>query len=261
VPGDASVRPVYVEAHLSELRNPGTAEESWQAPRAIRAIAIDPDAPELRPADLGIDPAVLQRLREPGAVLFDAASKPDPRHPGSSVFGDLRVGTETELAGKRIRVVGMLRLGSDSLADGTLLVSHATFADHPPAVLSGDRSRTGLAWRAEAAQISSFRTPRALRERAESSRGRTDRPRKGFLLGMTLRRLIRSAPGWGLVGLVVCTVWRATCDHLPETPRCGRWPRAYRVDRLREAVYLTIGGHAGRSWLVFRVLRNGLAMI
>lgn len=279
VPGVASVRPLYIESHLSELRNPATAENSWEAPRAIRVIAIDPDNPELRPAALGIDPSVLQRLREPGAVLFDAASKPVPGGSGT-VFGDLREGTETELAGRRIHVVGTFRLGSDSLADGTLLVSHATFADYlRRPFFPGDPFENvefGLVRVADPTQISTVQE----RLRAELppnevevvTRDELINREKDFWLGMTPVGWIFGFGAWVgfFVGLVVCTQILASdvSDHLPEyaTLRAMGYTRTYLVWIVcEEAIYLTIGGFVPGlivSWLVFRVLElgTGLAM-
>jgi putative ABC transport system permease protein len=280
VPGVASVRPLYLEGHLAEIRNPRAAEESWLAPRGIRVIAIDPDAPEIHPADLGIDQATLARLRAPGAALFDIGSKPDPRHPGSTVFGDLRVGAETELAGKRIRIVGTFRLGSDSLADGTLLVSHTTFADYLRRPLfPGDPYEDvefGLVRVADKSRIEEVRE----RLRAELpanevevvTLGELVERERAFWVGMTPIGWIFGFGAWVgfLVGLVVCTQILASdvSDHLPEyaTLRAMGYTRAYLVWVVcEEAVYLTIGGFVPGlivSWLVFQALElsTGLAM-
>lgn len=280
VPGVRSARPLYLEAYLSELRIAGTTENPWRAPRAIRVVAIDPDAPELRPADLGIAPAVLQRLREPGAVLFDAASKPDLDRAGSTVFGNLGVGTQTELAGKRIHVVGTFRLGSDSLADGTLLVSHATFADYlRRPFFPGDPFEDvefGLVRVADPARLLEVRD----RLQAELPRSEVKvvtldeliASEELFWLTMTPVGWIFGFGAWVgfFVGLVVCTQILASdvADHLPEyaTLRAMGYPRTYLVWVVcEEAVYLTVGGFVpglAVSWGVFGLLAHwtGLTM-
>ncbi|MEI8249581.1 MAG: ABC transporter permease DevC [Synechococcus sp. ELA057] len=104
----------------------------WRNPenRATRAIL----ALGFEPADsLFTDPtlaAKAQLLTQKGRVLFDEGSRPE--------FGPvarwLRQGrtVETEIAGKRVRVVGLVSIGTSFGADGNLITSSETFLDLMP---------------------------------------------------------------------------------------------------------------------------------
>jgi putative ABC transport system permease protein len=129
VPGVRSVHPLYLEYYLSILRNTN-AEETKRAPgQAIRVIGVDPgayllDLPELDPQRPG---SLVEGLKTVGQALFDRRAKRAPGRGGEFVYGPVAPGTETDLAGRRARIVGTFELGGDFGAEGTLIVSVDTF--------------------------------------------------------------------------------------------------------------------------------------
>jgi putative ABC transport system permease protein len=130
VEGVRSVHPLYVEYFRSVLRIPDPANPGIPS-RPIRVLGIDPDAylldlPELNPAP-GSPRSLAAELKQDGRALFDRRSRPNPERPSEPIFGPLRPGVETDLAGRRIRVVGYVELGSDFAAEGTLIVNTDTF--------------------------------------------------------------------------------------------------------------------------------------
>jgi len=103
-------------------RNPETRRN-----RAILALGFNPDDPFF------MDPGLAQKtgvLKQKGRILFDQLSRPE--------FGPIaqwhREGrtVETEIAGNRVRVAGLVSLGTSFGADGNLLTSTETFLDLLP---------------------------------------------------------------------------------------------------------------------------------
>ena len=113
----ARVSPVYFESVSARWRNPATG-----GLRPIRVVAF-------RPGDaVFVDPelnAWAGALRAPDAVLFDRRGK-------SWIFGDPRVGTITQLAGRPARIVGEFALGADLVNDGNLLMSDRNYLKYFP---------------------------------------------------------------------------------------------------------------------------------
>ncbi len=111
VPGVASVAPLYIEMRRSVWKNPVTL-----GTRPIRVLAYNPD-------DKVFDfPGVsdyAEALKMPNTVLFDIKSRDYYGRPG--------VGTETELAGRPVVVVGTFRLGTDFMTDGNVIMSDRNF--------------------------------------------------------------------------------------------------------------------------------------
>ena len=110
-----SITPVHWNFVL--WRNP----ESRQT-RSILALGFEPDD------GLFINPMVAEQshlLRQKGRVLFDELSRPE-FGPVAERFnaGDI---VETEVAGQRVRVAGLVRLGPSFGADGNLITSRETF--------------------------------------------------------------------------------------------------------------------------------------
>jgi len=128
----ASASPLYFENNVSSWKIEG---EVVGPP--IRVLAFDPRDPPLLLK--GLDEQA-QLLTQPDSVLFDRESKAD--------FGDLQVGDTAELAGRKVRVVGTVSLGTDFADDGTALCSDRTFAaaiySHPYAPESLDDIDFGL---------------------------------------------------------------------------------------------------------------------
>ncbi|OUT69916.1 MAG: ABC transporter [Synechococcus sp. TMED19] len=111
----ASITPVHWNFVL--WRNPETRQT-----RSILALGFEPDD------GLFINPMVAEQshlLRQKGRVLFDELSRPE-FGPVADRFnaGDT---VETEVAGQRVRVAGLVRLGPSFGADGNLITSRETF--------------------------------------------------------------------------------------------------------------------------------------
>ena len=111
IDGVASVWPVYFEDRLAELRNRADGTN-----HGLRVIGVDADAQAF--ADRRTK-ELCERLRRPMSVLVDSRSR--------SFFGPLDVGMQTELANRRITVVGAFNLGPDYYYDGNVLASSDTF--------------------------------------------------------------------------------------------------------------------------------------
>ncbi len=119
-PAVAGTTPV----HWNQLlwRNPQT-----RATRSILTLGFEPDDPLFVPSALG-EEAKLLTLR--GRVLFDERSRPE-YGPIARWLREGRV-VETEVAGKRVRVAGLVSLGASFGADGNMLTSGETFLQLMP---------------------------------------------------------------------------------------------------------------------------------
>ena len=98
-------------------RNPET-----RVTRSILALGFEPGDP------LFTDPSLARKtpaLRQLGRVLFDELSRPE-FGPIASWYRQGKV-VETEVAGKRVRVAGLVSLGPSFGADGNMLTSSETF--------------------------------------------------------------------------------------------------------------------------------------
>ena len=103
-------------------RNPETRRN-----RAILALGFNPDDPFF------VDPSLAEKtdvLKQKGRILFDQLSRPE-FGPIADWYRDGRV-VETEIAGNRVRVAGLVSLGTSFGADGNLLTSTETFLDLLP---------------------------------------------------------------------------------------------------------------------------------
>ena len=133
VAGVRSVHPLYLENAIGMLRDTNADLQNRLPTRGIRVIGVDPDAhllnlPELDPQD---GRSQIERLRMPGTALFDRRTKSEGTRGGvkQTSYGPLERGTVTELAGRRIELVGDFELGTDFTSDGTLIVSEQTFLE------------------------------------------------------------------------------------------------------------------------------------
>jgi putative ABC transport system permease protein len=120
-----SITPVHWNFVL--WRNPETRQT-----RSILALGFEPDD------GLFINPMVAEQshlLRQKGRVLFDELSRPE-FGPVAERFnaGDI---VETEVAGQRVRVAGLVRLGPSFGADGNLITSRETFRSLLPNIPRG----------------------------------------------------------------------------------------------------------------------------
>ena len=103
-------------------RNPETRRN-----RSILALGFNPDDPFF------VDPSLAEKtdvLKQKGRILFDQLSRPE-FGPISEWYRNGRV-VETEIAGNRVRVAGLVSLGTSFGADGNLLTSTETFLDLLP---------------------------------------------------------------------------------------------------------------------------------
>ena len=119
-PAVEGVTPVHWGLML--WRNPETRRN-----RAILALGFNPDDPFF------LDPGLAEQtgvLKQKGRILFDQLSRPE-FGPIADWYNDGRV-VETEIAGNRVRVEGLVSLGTSFGADGNLLTSTETFLDLMP---------------------------------------------------------------------------------------------------------------------------------
>ena len=103
-------------------RNPETRRN-----RAILALGFNPDDPFFNDPSLDAKTGV---LKQKGRILFDQLSRPE-FGPIADWYRQGRV-VETEIAGNRVRVEGLVSLGTSFGADGNLLTSTETFLDLMP---------------------------------------------------------------------------------------------------------------------------------
>jgi putative ABC transport system permease protein len=119
-PAVSGITPVHWNLLL--WRNPDT-----RATRSILTLGFEPGDP------LFLDPELAAKARvltQKGRVLFDERSRPE-FGPIAERFRAGRV-VETEVAGKRVRVAGLVSLGPSFGADGNLLTSRETFLQLMP---------------------------------------------------------------------------------------------------------------------------------
>jgi putative ABC transport system permease protein len=116
-----------VHWNLLLWRNPETL-----GTRSILALGFEPNHP------LFTDPTLAAKaklLTQKGRVLFDEKSRAE-FGPVAEWFREGRT-VESEIAGKRVRVAGLISLGASFGADGNLLTSSETFLDLIPNTPSG----------------------------------------------------------------------------------------------------------------------------
>ncbi len=108
-------------------RNPETLST-----RSILALGFEPNDSLLKDADFALK---AQALKSRGRVLFDELS----RHEFGPIAKWYRNGrtVETEVAGKRVRVAGLVTLGPSFGADGNLVTSRETFRQLLPTTSPG----------------------------------------------------------------------------------------------------------------------------
>lgn len=115
VPGVASVNALY------------TGDITWRNPQTrqktnLTIIGQNLEQPGL---DLVKDPTLLDQLKQPNTVLFDAASRGDYQEVIAQVQSGQVVSTEIDR--NTVKVVGTFELGASFASDGLLLTSQETF--------------------------------------------------------------------------------------------------------------------------------------
>jgi putative ABC transport system permease protein len=116
-----------VHWNLLLWRNPETSRN-----RSILALGFEPNDP------LFTDPELAEKSRtltRKGRVLFDQRSRPE-FGPIAEWFNQGRT-VETEVAGTRVRVTGLVTLGPSFGADGNILTSRETFLQLVPGTPAG----------------------------------------------------------------------------------------------------------------------------
>ncbi len=116
VDGVARVTPVYIETVASEWTDQSSPLDERNV-RWIRMIGIEPDNHPLLMAGLGHR---IDALKRPDRVLVDAQSRP--------FYGTLGEGTNAELTGNDVEIIGNFQLGTDFATQGTVIVSTERFA-------------------------------------------------------------------------------------------------------------------------------------
>jgi putative ABC transport system permease protein len=114
-PAVEGITPVHWNLLL--WRNPDT-----RATRSILTLGFEPSDP------LFTDPSLAPKaklLQDRGRVLFDERSRPE-FGPVAEWFRSGRT-VESEIGGQRVRVAGLVGLGTSFGADGNLLTSHETY--------------------------------------------------------------------------------------------------------------------------------------
>jgi putative ABC transport system permease protein len=128
VMADPAVRGITpVNWNLLLWRNPQT-----RSTRSILVLGFEPADP------LFTDPSIAVKakgLSQKGRVLFDQLSRPE-FGPIASWYNQGKV-VETEVAGKRVRVLDLVSLGASFGADGNMLTSRETFLKLMPSTPPG----------------------------------------------------------------------------------------------------------------------------
>ena len=120
---DADVEGITpVHWSLMLWRNPET-----RSTRSILGLGFDPEDPFFINPNLPPEAALLSQK---GRVLFDERSRPE-FGPVAEWFRGGRI-VESEISGNRVRVAGLVALGTSFGADGNLLTSSETFLDLMP---------------------------------------------------------------------------------------------------------------------------------
>ncbi len=193
-------------------RNPKTLST-----RSILALGFEPGNP------LFNDPSLADKTRSlttPGRVLFDELSR-NEFGPIKKWFREGRV-IETELAGKRVRVSGLVALGPSFGADGNLLTSRETFLNLMPATPPGSieiglvRLKPGFDPEtvAKSIQISLPNDVKVL-----TKQGFIDFEKNYWRSSTSIGFIFTLGAGMGfVVGCVIVyqILYSDVCDHLPE---------------------------------------------
>lgn len=115
VEGVAKVRPMFIE-NVATWKNATSG-----VLRPIRIIGFDP-------ADC---PLAIDDIRNHAAELLQADTALSDRR-SKRVYGPLDDGTQSELAGRRLRIAGRFDLGTDFANNGNLAMSESNFAKYFP---------------------------------------------------------------------------------------------------------------------------------
>lgn len=127
LPQVESARPFYLG--LSEWQAPqadDTSREAWKGEwRGIICMGVDPTDPPFIPPALKDEVA---KLSHPDYVLIDDKSKPEFGPKNGKRFSAEDIGVETALGRDRMRIVGVVSLGTGLAANGACIASIEGFA-------------------------------------------------------------------------------------------------------------------------------------
>ena len=247
-------------------RNPETRRN-----RAILALGFNPDDPFFVDPDLALKTPV---LKQKGRILFDQLSRPE-FGPIADWVGEGRT-VETEIAGNRVRVEGLVSLGTSFGADGNLLTSTETFLDLSPQKPAGaiEVGLVRLNPDADADVVI-----KRLRERLPddvsvlTKQGFIDFEQNYWKSSTAIGFIFTLGAGMGfVVGCVIVyqVLYTDVSDHLPEYATL--MAMGYRISHLlgvvmREGLYLAILGYVpayiageGLYWFVRDATRLPVGM-
>jgi putative ABC transport system permease protein len=117
-----SAAPLYLGFH--QWRNPSDGTK-----RRILIMGLNPGDPVFRAAEVKQETPL---LTAPEFVLIDRQSRREFGPKNGKKFGDQDVGVETEVARRRVRVVGHFSLGGGFVADGAILTNEQGFGRVQP---------------------------------------------------------------------------------------------------------------------------------
>ncbi len=224
----------------------------WRNPetrlnRAILALGFNPGDPFFTDPNLS---QTTEALTQKGRILFDQMSRPE--------FGPIadwyRKGrtVETEISGNRVRVAGLVSLGTSFGADGNLLTSTETFLDlvpqKPPGAIEVGliRLRPG----ADAQQVMERLQSRLPDDvKVLTKEGFIEFEKNYWKSGTSIGFIFTLGAAMGfVVGCVIVyqVLYTDVSDHLPEYATL--MAMGYRVSHLlgvvmREGVYLAVLGY------------------
>jgi putative ABC transport system permease protein len=122
---------LYQAASAADVRGASTlllTYNRWQSARGkirpILTLGVAPDEPVFSAAELRQN---VRLLTAPEFALIDRASRAEYGPRNGRQFGDEDIGTEAELLGRRVRIVGHFLLGTTFDSDGLLVVSQDGF--------------------------------------------------------------------------------------------------------------------------------------
>ena len=224
------------------LENPETRRN-----RPILALGFNPDDPFFVPGAL---PAEARALKQKGRILFDQLSRPE-FGPIADWFRDGRT-VETEIAGNRVRVAGLVSLGTSFGADGNLVTSSETFLDLQPGKPAG-AIQVGLI------RLKAGSDPELVRQRLEqrlpsdvsvfTKQGFIDFEQNYWRTSTSIGFIFTLGAAMGfVVGCVIVyqVLYTDVSEHLPEYATL--MAMGYRISHLlgvviREGFYLAVMGY------------------
>ena len=239
-PAVEGVSPVHWGLML--WRNPETRRT-----RAILSLGFNPDDPFFVDSSLSEKTEV---LKQKGRILFDRLSRPE-FGPIADWYQEGRT-VETEIAGNRIRVEGLVSLGTSFGADGNLLTSTETFLD-----LSPQKSRGAI--EVGLIRLRPGADPKDVVQRLESrlpddvkvltKQGFIDFEKNYWKSGTSIGFIFTLGAAMGfVVGCVIVyqVLYTDVSDHLPEYATL--MAMGYRLSHLlgvvvREGFYLAVMGY------------------